>query len=230
MNKLLDDQSVVQRIFDHIDKQTTDLGEQSWREPVENYLSPERFAAEIGSCDAPRFHFARRRRCRRTAPTRARSRGHSDTRGAGERWRRARFSQRLPSSRDAGRHRERMPEGFCVPLPRMDLRARGTPSSRAARIWLSRTGSEQPRLWAPLSQPSEMSGLVFISIKMILEAWSAANCQQRSENLARCTALPVASHYRNRSGGQLENFRRRLSRGLPHPPAASRHFLSGPVR
>ncbi len=47
MNKLLDDQSVVQRIFDHIDKQTTDLGEQSWREPVKNYLSPERFAAEI---------------------------------------------------------------------------------------------------------------------------------------------------------------------------------------
>src|SRR5579871_1117799 len=46
MNRLLDDQAVVQRIFDHIDQQTTDLGEGTWREPVKNYLSPERFAAE----------------------------------------------------------------------------------------------------------------------------------------------------------------------------------------
>ena len=47
MTTLLDDQSVVQRILDHIDKQTTDTGDQVWREPVENYLSPERFAAEM---------------------------------------------------------------------------------------------------------------------------------------------------------------------------------------
>ena len=47
MATLLDDQSVVQRILDHIDKQTTDLGDQVWREPVENYLSHERFAAEM---------------------------------------------------------------------------------------------------------------------------------------------------------------------------------------
>jgi len=47
MTTLLDDQSVVQRILDHIDKQTTDLGDQVWREPVENYLSRERFAAEM---------------------------------------------------------------------------------------------------------------------------------------------------------------------------------------
>ena len=31
MTTLLDDQSVVQRILDHIDKQTTDLSDQVWR-------------------------------------------------------------------------------------------------------------------------------------------------------------------------------------------------------
>jgi phenylpropionate dioxygenase-like ring-hydroxylating dioxygenase large terminal subunit len=44
---LSDDPTVVQRILSHIDAGTTDLGETSWREPVENYLSPERFAAEL---------------------------------------------------------------------------------------------------------------------------------------------------------------------------------------
>ena len=43
---LADDATVVQRILDHIDNKTTDLSESSWREPVENYRSPARFAAE----------------------------------------------------------------------------------------------------------------------------------------------------------------------------------------
>ena len=47
MATLLDDQSVVQRVLNHIDGQSTDAGEQVWREPVENYLSPERFAREM---------------------------------------------------------------------------------------------------------------------------------------------------------------------------------------
>jgi len=47
MTPLLDDQSVVQRIFDHIDNQTTDLSEGRWREPVRHYRSKERFDAEI---------------------------------------------------------------------------------------------------------------------------------------------------------------------------------------
>ena len=46
MNILADDQTVVQRLLDHIDNKTTDLSESSWREPVENYRSPARFAAE----------------------------------------------------------------------------------------------------------------------------------------------------------------------------------------
>jgi phenylpropionate dioxygenase-like ring-hydroxylating dioxygenase large terminal subunit len=37
---------VIQRLFDHIDGKTTDLSEASWREPVANYLSPERLTAE----------------------------------------------------------------------------------------------------------------------------------------------------------------------------------------
>ena len=47
MTSLSDDPSVVQRILDHIDNKTTDLSEGSWREPVENYRSAERFAAEL---------------------------------------------------------------------------------------------------------------------------------------------------------------------------------------
>jgi phenylpropionate dioxygenase-like ring-hydroxylating dioxygenase large terminal subunit len=41
-----DDAAVVQRLLDHIDRKTTDLGE-PWREPVANYRSEERLAAEL---------------------------------------------------------------------------------------------------------------------------------------------------------------------------------------
>lgn len=43
---LVDDVEIVRRIFAHIDAGTTDEGE-VWREPVENYLNPERFSAEL---------------------------------------------------------------------------------------------------------------------------------------------------------------------------------------
>lgn len=43
----MDDQSVVKRILEHIERRTTDMGDEVWREPVEHYLSPERFAAEM---------------------------------------------------------------------------------------------------------------------------------------------------------------------------------------
>jgi phenylpropionate dioxygenase-like ring-hydroxylating dioxygenase large terminal subunit len=45
-NQLRDDATVIERVFDHIDHETTDLGETTWREPVENYRSEARFAAE----------------------------------------------------------------------------------------------------------------------------------------------------------------------------------------
>jgi hypothetical protein len=135
MATLLDDQSVVQRVLDHIDKQTSDLGDQVWREPVENYLSHERFAAEmellrsypIAFCPSaalPRERLLHRTRCGQ----------HFDTRCAGERQRRARISECVPPSRHAARRWERLQEGFCVPLPWMDLRPRRPPSPRATRI------------------------------------------------------------------------------------------------
>jgi phenylpropionate dioxygenase-like ring-hydroxylating dioxygenase large terminal subunit len=44
---LLDDAAVVQRLFDHIDRGSTDLSEGVWREPVAHYLSPGRYGAEL---------------------------------------------------------------------------------------------------------------------------------------------------------------------------------------
>ena len=43
---LADDAAIVARILDHIERKTTDLSPAIWREPVEHYLSAERFAAE----------------------------------------------------------------------------------------------------------------------------------------------------------------------------------------
>ncbi|WP_169545256.1 aromatic ring-hydroxylating oxygenase subunit alpha [Sneathiella aquimaris] len=47
MTTLLSDNDVIDRIFQHIDNKTTDLGETVWKEPVENYMSQERFEKEI---------------------------------------------------------------------------------------------------------------------------------------------------------------------------------------
>ena len=41
------DSSVIQRVLDHIDNNTTDLADEIWREPVANYTSPERYQAEL---------------------------------------------------------------------------------------------------------------------------------------------------------------------------------------
>ncbi len=42
-----DDQSVAQRVLDHVAAGTTDTGAEVWREPVANYLSESRLAAEL---------------------------------------------------------------------------------------------------------------------------------------------------------------------------------------
>ena len=47
MSELLSDNEVINRVFEHIDNETTDLGEGTWREPVRNYTCPDRFNAEI---------------------------------------------------------------------------------------------------------------------------------------------------------------------------------------
>jgi choline monooxygenase len=43
---LLTDQGVAERVLRHIDHNTTDLGDEVWREPVANYRSQARFEAE----------------------------------------------------------------------------------------------------------------------------------------------------------------------------------------
>ena len=47
MAPFLDDTQVIQRVLDHVDAKSTDLGDEVWREPVENYQSAERFAREM---------------------------------------------------------------------------------------------------------------------------------------------------------------------------------------
>jgi hypothetical protein len=42
MTLLADDQSVAQRIFDHIDNRTTDRSDACWREPVKHYRCEQR--------------------------------------------------------------------------------------------------------------------------------------------------------------------------------------------
>ncbi len=55
MGNLLNDLDLIDRIFSHIDGKSTDAGGEVWREPVENYTSEERFAAEIRCCAASRY-------------------------------------------------------------------------------------------------------------------------------------------------------------------------------
>jgi len=47
MARVMDDQAVAQRVLDHIANRSTDMGQEVWREPVANYRSPERLAAEL---------------------------------------------------------------------------------------------------------------------------------------------------------------------------------------
>ena len=47
MGALLSDQEVIERIFNHIDNGTTDLGDADWQEPIEHYSSVERLQEEL---------------------------------------------------------------------------------------------------------------------------------------------------------------------------------------
>ena len=44
---LLSEPEIVERIFNHIDNKTTDLGDTVWKEPTASYLTEERFKAEV---------------------------------------------------------------------------------------------------------------------------------------------------------------------------------------
>jgi len=47
MSRLLSKEEIYERVIRHVDGQTTDMGPEVWREPVENYSSQERFEAEL---------------------------------------------------------------------------------------------------------------------------------------------------------------------------------------
>jgi len=47
MQNFMSDSDVVDRVLGHIKKKTTDRGDEVWREPVENYRSPERLKREL---------------------------------------------------------------------------------------------------------------------------------------------------------------------------------------
>lgn len=46
-DRLLDDEALIRRLLRHVADGTTDLADQTWSEPVANYRSPERLAAEV---------------------------------------------------------------------------------------------------------------------------------------------------------------------------------------
>ena len=46
LNNMRNDAELLDHILAHIDNGTTDLGEDEWLEPVENYASQARFDAE----------------------------------------------------------------------------------------------------------------------------------------------------------------------------------------
>jgi len=48
MSEFMSDADVVARALEHIENKTTDRSDDVWREPVENYRKPERFAQELG--------------------------------------------------------------------------------------------------------------------------------------------------------------------------------------
>ena len=47
MNSFMSDQAVAERVLSHLRDGTTDVGDEVWREPVENYRSEERFRREL---------------------------------------------------------------------------------------------------------------------------------------------------------------------------------------
>ena len=147
--RLLDDATVVQRIFDHIDNKTTDLGDDAPGASRSRTIAREaRFAAERDAGPAPLpvgvlpVGGAARRRAptsRATPPARRSSPCAAD-------------DGQVRAFRNACRHRgtqlvggRGLREGVRLPLPRLDLRPRRAPPPRAARARLPRPRQEHAR-------------------------------------------------------------------------------------
>ena len=47
MTGLMSDAAIIERVLEHIDHKTTDVGDGGWQEPIDNYRSKERHLAEL---------------------------------------------------------------------------------------------------------------------------------------------------------------------------------------
>ena len=56
VGSLLSEIQIIDRIFNHVDQGTTDLGDTVWREPVDNYFAKDRFNAELSLLRLPLIH------------------------------------------------------------------------------------------------------------------------------------------------------------------------------
>ena len=122
MKNLLTDNDVIDRVFHHIDNQTTDLGDETWREPIENYSSATRLAAEIRM-----FHYLPQIVCPVAALPKIGSYVARQVagvpivavRGGGRDC--PRLSQCLPPSRPETGGGNRLHQGLRLPLSRLDV-------------------------------------------------------------------------------------------------------------
>ncbi len=226
MHSLADDPSVVQRILDHIDNRTTDRGAGVWHEAVENYRSETRFAAEIAqvlrrtptpfcpsaalpdagsyvarnAAGVPLIAVRDRDGVVRVFRNACRHRGMQLADGTG--CKRVLVCPYHAWTYDLDGRLRGVPheDGF----PGLDKRSHGLVAVASFEdqglVWVTQEGP------APAKSPwAELAGLV--------------PSAQRLVGTSRAGA-----------GGQLEDRRRRLSRGLPPAGAARRHLLPDPVR
>ena len=100
MTALLNDADLIDRILSHVDGQSTDKGTTVWREPAANYISPERFAAELEVLRRVPMAFCPSAALPEPGSYDGR---HAASGGAGDRRHRARLPQRLPPSRHEAR-------------------------------------------------------------------------------------------------------------------------------
>jgi hypothetical protein len=122
MESLLDDRAVCQRVLDHIDARSTDMGTETWREPVVNYRSEQRFGAELDLLRRLPIPFCPSAALPEAGSYVARSAAGNAARGGARRRRsRARVSQCVQASGHASRRRQWLHEGVRMRLPRLGV-------------------------------------------------------------------------------------------------------------
>src|SRR5882724_8323554 len=204
MTTLSDDQAVIGRVLAHIDGHSTDLSAVTWREPVANYISAPRLAQELRVF---------RRQPTLFCPSAARPR-----------WAGPGVPQRVPPPRGAGRGGRRLPDGVCLPVPRLDLRPRWRAAPRAPRARLpgARGGAAG----------TGRGGLGGARRVRVRHAGAAGVRGHRPRRAGRGTAGRVTAGADQRAGdpGELEDPDGGLPGGLPPAGDPQGHVLSPPVR